>query len=122
MTIYFPLRRLLQHKAPLVATIFALGLSACAPAPVPQGIDDPFEAQNRATHALNLKLDTYVVRPLANKATRVVPDPVFRSVSNFAGNLDLPGIVANDLLQGKIGPAQHASVCCELDHRDCRIV
>lgn len=89
----------------MVAALLALGLSACAPAVAPQGISDPFEKQNRATHALNLKLDTYVVRPLANKATRVLPDPVFRGVNNFAGNLDLPGIVVNDLMQAKIGPA-----------------
>jgi len=92
-------------KTPILAALVALGLQACAPAVPPQGIDDPFEKQNRATHALNLKLDTYIVRPLANKATRILPDPVVKGVSNFAGNLDLPGMVANDLLQAKVGAA-----------------
>jgi phospholipid-binding lipoprotein MlaA len=105
MTIFMRSLRLVWPKTPLVAALVALGLSACAPAIAPQGINDPFEKQNRATHALNLKLDTYVVRPLANKATRVLPEPVVQGVSNFAGNLDLPGIVANDLLQAKVGAA-----------------
>ncbi len=94
-----------RRKGLMVAAVLALGLQACAPAVAPQGINDPFEKQNRATHALNLKLDTYIVRPLANKATRVLPEPVVQGVSNFAGNLDLPGMVANDLLQAKFGAA-----------------
>ena len=94
-------------KAPMVAALLALGLSACAPAMAPQGINDPFEKQNRATHALNLKLDTYILRPVANNATRILPDEVFIGASNVADNLGLPGVVANDLLQAKIGPAVH---------------
>lgn len=98
------------RKSPMLAVglalgVFVGGLSACTPAMPPQGINDPFETQNRATHALNLKLDTYVVRPLATKATRFVPDPVFRGINNFAGNLNLPSTVANDLLQAKLRPA-----------------
>lgn len=85
--------------------LLALGLSACAPAPVTQGINDPFEKQNRATHGVNLTLDKYVIRPLANKATRIIPDPVITGVSNFADNLSLPGMVANDLLQFKLADA-----------------
>jgi phospholipid-binding lipoprotein MlaA len=89
----------------MFAALVAVALSACAPAVAPQGIYDPFETQNRATHDLNLKLDTYIVRPLANKATRILPDPVVQGLSNFAGNLELPGMVANNLLQAKVGPA-----------------
>ena len=97
-----------RHKRAILALVFgvlAAGLSACAPKMAAQGINDPYETQNRATHALNLKLDTYVVRPLATKANRVVPDPVFRGVNNFADNLNLPSTVANDLLQAKLRPA-----------------
>lgn len=107
MKISMPPRRLKRHKIPMIAAFLALGLSACAPALQPSGINDPFEKQNRATHALNLKLDTYILRPLANKATRILPDPVFIGASNVADNLSLPGVVANDLLQAKIGPAVH---------------
>ncbi|MEI6800114.1 MAG: VacJ family lipoprotein [Pseudomonadota bacterium] len=105
MTIYLRPLSLSWQKSPMLAALVALSLSACGPAIVPQGIDDPFEKQNRATHELNLKLDTYVVRPLANRATRILPEPVVQGVSNFAGNLDLPGMVVNDLLQAKVGPA-----------------
>lgn len=107
MTIFTPLRRLDRHKALMAAVLLALGLSACAPAVAPQGIHDPFEQQNRATHALNLKLDKYILRPVATKATRILPEPVFQGASNFADNVGLPGVVANDLLQGKVGPAVH---------------
>lgn len=95
------------RPALILAALLALGLQACAPAVPPDGINDPHEKENRATHELNLKLDTYVVRPLASKATRILPAPVLTGVSNFAQNLDLPGMVVNDMLQGKIGPAAH---------------
>ena len=107
MTIYLHPRRLMRQKAPIFAALLALGLSACAPAVPPTGINDPFEKQNRATHALNLKLDTYILRPLANKATHILPEPVFIGASNVANNIGLPGVVANDLLQAKLGPAVH---------------
>ena len=107
MTSFTPPCRPNRRNALMSAVLLALGLSACAPGMAPQGINDPYEKQNRATHALNLKLDTYILRPVATKATRIVPAPVFRGASNFADNIGLPGVVANDLLQGKLGPAVH---------------
>ena len=107
MTINFYPSRLNRHKFTIFIALLTLGLSACAPAVPTRGINDPYEKQNRVTHAFNLKLDTYVVRPVANKATRLLPDQVFIGASHFADNLGLPGVVANDLLQAKIGAALH---------------
>ena len=82
----------------------ALLLTACAPAPVAQGINDPFEAQNRKFHAFNRGLDRALVRPAAD-AYSILPEPVERGVANFATNLDAPGDVVNNLLQGRVAPA-----------------
>lgn len=79
-------------------------LAACGPAPQPTGINDPLEPMNRAVHGLNKGLDTVLLRPGA-QAYGVVPEPVRQGVSNVADTLDLPGDMANHLLQGRIGPA-----------------
>ena len=83
------------------------GLSACGPGPAPQGITDPYEKENRATHDLNLALDKNVIRPIARSANKIIPKPVVQGVTNFASNLDLPGEVVNDLLQLRPGKAVH---------------
>ena len=83
----------------------ALGLAGCGPVPATQGIQDPYEEANRNTHQLNLGIDKYVIRPLARGAGHIIPEPVFQGVSNFAGNLDLPGTAVNDVLQLKLDQA-----------------
>lgn len=101
-------RRMRHFPAGIAAvTLSALSLAACAPAPAPQGIYDPYEKQNRATHELNLTLDKNVIRPLARGANKVIPEPVVQGVSNFASNLDLPGMVVNDVLQLRLDRAVH---------------
>lgn len=88
--------------------LFALmtGFAACGPAPAPQGINDPDEAANRQVHALNLTVDRTVLRPLARAVTGDgPPGPVGAGIGNFADNLNGPGRVVNNLLQGRIGPA-----------------
>lgn len=86
-----------------LAALFAL--SACGQALAPQGISDPYEKENRSTHALNLVLDKNVIRPLSVGASKFIPPPVSRGIGNFAGNLDLPGEVVNGILQLRLGHA-----------------
>jgi phospholipid-binding lipoprotein MlaA len=93
--------------AQIAAVAAILGLAACGPGPAPQGINDPFEKENRSTHQLNLALDKNVIRPIARSATKIVPKPVVQGISNFASNLDLPGEVINDVLQLRLGKAAH---------------
>ena len=95
------------NLARLAGVVAFVGLSACGPRAVTPGINDPFEAENRQTHALNLALDKNVIRPIARSANKVVPQPMVQGISNFAGNLDLPGMVVNDLLQLRPGRAVH---------------
>jgi len=102
---------LLNRRARRFAQLFAgaalLLVAACA-APqqtLEQGINDPYEAHNRAVHAQNLKLDQILVKPASNTYGHILPEPVRNGVANFAGNVNLPGVVVNDLLQLKIGDA-----------------
>ena len=81
--------------------------AACGPAPIPSGINDPFEQQNRAVHRENLSLDTALVKPLSGAYGGGVPGPFRRSIGNVAGNLDTPRRVVNDVLQFRLGEAVH---------------
>jgi phospholipid-binding lipoprotein MlaA len=93
----------------LACLIFIPLLAACTPpevtrAPLP---NDPYEATNRSVHEFNKRLDRAVLRPLSQGAGDVVPRRLRKGVSNFASNLSLPGIVLNDILQGKVEDALH---------------
>ena len=85
--------------------MLALLLGACGPAPVTQGINDPDEARNREIHDFNRGVDRALLRPTANTYSTILPEPIERGVSNFAQNLDAPGDVVNNVLQGRPGPA-----------------
>jgi len=80
-------------------------LSACAAPPPSGAINDPEEARNRDIHALNVALDKVLVRPASDVYGAILPPPVQQGVSNFAANLDVPGEVVNQLLQGRPGYA-----------------
>lgn len=92
-----------------LAFIFAtaLTLSACASHTPSAGINDPNEAQNRATYDSNIQLDRGVIKPVAVAYGTVVPDPVRKGLSNVSDTLSLPGTVVNNLLQFKLGDALH---------------
>lgn len=93
-----------------LAGLALMGLSACATAPTPSGYADPHEDQNRWTHRANIKLDRVLVSPASNTYGTVLPQPVRDSVSAFSDNASLPGVVANNLLQGQIEDALHNTV------------
>jgi phospholipid-binding lipoprotein MlaA len=88
-----------------VALIAAAFLSGCGQAPVAQGITDPNEANNRQIHEFNRGVDKTILRPLSSSYDSILPRPVTQGVSNFAGNLDIPGDVLNNILQGRPGKA-----------------
>ena len=93
------------HGRALLATVVAASLAGCAAAPAPQTATDPNEKANREVHAFNQSIDRALVRPAAGAYGSVLPEPIKRCVANFASNLDAPGDVANNLLQGRIGNA-----------------
>jgi phospholipid-binding lipoprotein MlaA len=66
---------------------------------------DPYEKMNRAMFERNQRINHAVIYPVAKAYHNTVPDPVRKSVSNFAGNLGEPMIFANDVLQLRLGAA-----------------
>ena len=89
-----------------VGLVTALALLAgCAGAPGPDGINDPYEASNRKTHEFNRGVDQALLDPASEGYGGIVPEPVQRMVGNVADTLDLPGDIANNLLQLRIADA-----------------
>jgi phospholipid-binding lipoprotein MlaA len=106
-------------------------LSACGPAPIPDGIDDPYEAHNRKIHEFNKRLDAGLLGsgdesdvgesspaapddadiPLSAAADSDAPppevSPALIALANFGANLDNPRRIANSLLQARPGDAAH---------------
>ncbi len=94
----------------LRAAVAALSLgilASCGPARLPaEGeINDPTEPTNRAIHQFNVGVDRAIVRPVSTAYGTVVPEPARESLSNFAGNLDQPLHVVNDILQFRFDDA-----------------
>lgn len=87
-----------------VVLVAALTLTACAPRGHvgAGGIDDPYEAVNRKTHAFNRGIDRAFVRPAGTSFATVVPDEIEDSIGNLADNLGGPQLVVNNLLQGDL--------------------
>lgn len=81
-------------------------LAGCAtsqdPATRTDGINDPYEAQNRSIHAFNKGLDRNLVRPVSQGYAFIVPPEIRDTVNNFSDNLSEPGIVINSLLQADL--------------------
>ena len=91
--------------ARITALLFATGLMAgCAGKPTADGLNDPFEPTNRKIHAFNKGVDRVLVSP-ASKGYGIVPEPLKRAVGNVADTLDLPGDIANNLLQLRVADA-----------------
>jgi phospholipid-binding lipoprotein MlaA len=65
-------------------------------------IDDPWEPFNQAMFTFNLKLDEYVLRPVATAYDSVMPDAAQRGVQRFFKNLGIAERLANNLFQGKL--------------------
>lgn len=80
----------------------AAGLPPPGPPPGPnngQPYPDPLEPFNSAMLNFNLKVDQYVVFPIANAYASVVPRPARESVGNFFNNVQVIPRFANNLFQ-----------------------
>lgn len=86
------------------------GLAGCASAsPEALAANDPFEQANRAALKRNAIIDKYFVIPTVGLYFLIVPEPGRRGVHNFLGNLSLPTIFVNDMLQGELSRAGHSA-------------
>ena len=98
------LRRLLLPAA-FLGLVFSAGCST--PPPGQTGVHDPYERLNRYTYRGNRFSDRVLIRPVSYGYAWAVPGPIRSSVKNFSSNLDMPRVVANDLLQADIGDGAH---------------
>ena len=81
-----------------------LALAACStvpPSPDDLAAGDPYESTNRQTMAFNAWADAHLVGPAVQRYLTLVPEGGRRGVHNFLGNLSLPTIFVNDVLQGE---------------------
>lgn len=99
------LKSIVNLKARSFLAVVTLVLIASCTAPTPKAINDPHEEGNRRTHEANRKFDRALVRPAAGAYGSILPAPVRQGVGNFASNLNLPGVIVNNLLQLNIDGA-----------------
>src|ERR1041385_4121601 len=76
---------------------------------LPKSVPDPLEPVNRAMWEFNKWLMTDVVKPTSKGYRFVVRKPVRTSIGNFGRNLTYPGLLINNLLQGKWSGARDES-------------
>ncbi len=69
---------------------------------MPPPPSDPWEPFNQEMFWFNLRLDEYVLRPVATGYSKVLPDPARQSLGRFFKNLGVVERLANNLLQGKL--------------------
>ncbi len=68
----------------------------------PQPIDDPFEPFNQAMLSFNLKLDEYILHPVASGYAAVLPLGARQGVGRFFHNINIAPRLGNKLLQMKL--------------------
>lgn len=66
---------------------------------------DPWEKFNEKTFNFNLKLDKYVLKPVAKAYNVIMPEPFQLMISNGFDNISFVPRLVNSLLQGKWGGA-----------------
>lgn len=65
-------------------------------------VSDPWEGFNQSMFTLNLKLDEYVLHPVATAYDAVMPNGAQRGVGRFLKNLGVVERFANNVFQGKL--------------------
>jgi phospholipid-binding lipoprotein MlaA len=84
---------------PLAMTLM---LAACStPSAESLAQNDPWEATNRDTFALNVWVEHNIAQPVDTVYRDVVPEPARDGVHNVVTNLRSPIVLANDILQGR---------------------
>lgn len=106
----------LRNSARLVlaATAALVGLAGCAtppPADDKEAVaafneaNDPFEPLNRYFFEVNRGFDHLLLRPAAEIYRGALPEVARNSVRSFVNNLETPGILVHDILQGELDRA-----------------
>lgn len=88
-------------RARLGTALLILSLAGCATTgPATPG--DPLERWNRGVYRFNDAIDRGVLKPVAKRYRKYVPQVVRTGVSNVLTNLAYPTTIINDLLQFKL--------------------
>lgn len=88
----------------VLACLYALVLAPSLQAAQARGID-PWQAFNRPVYHFNKVVDGIVIKPVALVYRNYVPGVARSGVRNFFNNLDDINVLANDVLQLKMGAA-----------------
>lgn len=93
---------------------FSFGLFGCATTATPEQaasfaqkpiITDPLEPFNRTMYGVNKRLDSAIVKPLAQGYRAITPAPVRSSVTNFFANIEEISVFVNKILQARFKEA-----------------
>ena len=95
-------------NAKIIRGLLALGcaalVSGCASSSATKNDpSDPWEGPNRAFYNFNDSIDRNFFTPVAKGYVKVTPQPVRSGVTKFFDNVGYINVIANDLLQGKLG-------------------
>ena len=99
----------LKRRLPAVLAVLATAiLAACATPPTDpaaradfEATNDPLEPMNRDIFEVNLFLDRWLLKPVAQGYRTVLPQFARDAMRNFLHNLTEPVIFANDMMQGE---------------------
>ena len=87
--------------ASIVLSVVLGGCATSQQVSQPESGNDPIEGFNRGVYQFNEGLDTYALAPASRGWTRITTRGMRHRVENFFDNLESPGYILNDLLQGK---------------------
>lgn len=97
-----------QDAAPMSQNPAAQSAASVTPLPGENnqgGTPDPLSGFNEPMFTFNLKLDDWVLRPVASGYATVLPEPARESVGNFLDNTRVIPRFANNLFQLKLAEA-----------------
>ena len=89
-------------RARLGTALLILSLAGCATTSGTATPGDPLERWNRGVHKFNDAIDRGVLKPVAKRYRKYVPQVVRTGISNALTNLAYPTTIVNDLLQLKL--------------------
>ncbi len=95
-------QNMLSKYLPFLLT--CLSLTGCAVNGDPR---DPIEPMNRAVHSFNEGFDRAILKPVAKGYKAITPGFAQTGLRNFFSNLDDVTVIANDILQLKLGQTTH---------------
>lgn len=94
------------HRHRILAGALLLAMALPLPA---RAADDPLEDWNRRVHAINLRVQTHVLTPLARAYVAATSAGVRQGVGNLFANLGEPVTALSSLAGGDLGQAAHAA-------------